>query len=96
MNGINGSTSFPALPRVVGYFLVVLLEGVPLCEQVVVALVARLHPAGRVHGAGAGRPRVTYQRRVEGLLQVRHLLGKYVGQGAFLELVAADVAHLQA
>ena len=72
----------------------VVFEGVPLCQEVVVTLVTRLDPSGRVHGTGPrGSGQVT-QRRVEGLLHVRHLLGEYVRQGALLEVVAAKVANL--
>ena len=72
----------------------VVFEGVPLCQEVIVALVTRLDPPGRVHGTGPGRSGQVTQRRVEGLLHVRHLLGEYVRQGALLEVVAAKVANL--
>ena len=72
----------------------VVFEGVPLCQEVVVTLVTRLDPSGRVHGTGPGRSGQVTQRRVEGLLRVRHLLGEYVRQGALLEVVAAKVANL--
>ena len=57
-------------------------------------LVTSLDPPGRVHGSGPGRSGQVTQRRVEGLLHVRHLLGEYVRQGALLEVVAAKVADL--
>ena len=72
----------------------VVFEGVPLCQEVVVALVTRLHPPGRVHGPRSGRPRVTYQGGVEGLLQVRHLLGENVRQRTLLEVLTANVTNL--
>ena len=72
----------------------VVFEGVPLCQEVVVTLVTSLDPPGRVHGSGPGRSGQVTQRRVEGLLHVRHLLGEYVRQGALLEVVAAKVADL--
>jgi len=73
----------------------VVFEGVPLCQEVVVTLVTSLDPPGRVHGTGPGRSGQVTQRRVEGLLHVRHLLGEDVRQGALLEVVAAKVANLE-